>query len=444
MAKIVFAKFNEDLAKKVLSKGATIPVVGKILGNMSWLSQTKNKSKIGLNDYLYSGRPAKGRPRIYYSKNEMNQDDLVYPIREMNDFNTRLANELFYFHLFGYAIKDLEYERNHKIARITFIEMNDDNSCDEFSITFLDLSEVRYLKVSKEYDSTDKNLFILPMESGEDLENVAVAQEQKALLNLSSDDFSVVVATTIGKTEYYEINEHGGSIFRSHSFLKRCGEYANSIFKYDTLDDQNSQLIDYQIFDDNRKAQLTANGFAMKDGRIVELDNQNSNLSLDDFKIYLLDQFKDEYVIANRYFEKRYLSDPSLDTSTIDQIMDDIAKDLDPKSGLLTFAELETSKFFDFVEEQEDESNEDAQEDDPSGRLSELFEGKTQGEQNDKVQTGKLDDTPSSTEHITPISGKTEDKDLPESHENVEGNKKPIVNQDLSGIVGQEYTVTNS
>lgn len=410
--KIVFSKFNAELAKKVLSKGATLPVAGKILGNPG-ITQTKNKEKINLKDLQYSGRPAKGRPRIYYSKDEMNKDDLIYPIKEMSQFNSRLADELFYFHLFGYSIKDIEYKEHHMIARITFVERNEKDQCDEFMITFLDLSEVRYLNVSKD-SIIDKNLFILPTTSEEDLENIAIAQEQKALLDLDSEDFSVVVSTIVGKKEYYEINEQKGLIFDSHSFLKHGGEYESSLWKYDKAEDQNSQLINYQIIDDDRKAQLSANGFALKNGKISELDNKLSNLNLKDFKIFLLDQFKDEFVITDRYFDKRYLENDSIDTALIDSILDRIASELDPKAHIQTFAELEVSMFPEFVDDQESADEEDGSEGLVSSAFSELFEGK---EQDDRVQTGKLEHEKSSTEDITPISGNTEDKDLPQSHE---------------------------
>lgn len=422
--KTVFSKFNEDIAKKILSKGATLPVTGKILGNPSYLSQTKNKKKIELDKYEYSGRPSKGRPRIYYSKNEMNKGELVYPISEMNDFNSRLADELFFFHLFGYSIKTLDYERGRKIARITFIESDESHNCDEFQITFLDLSEVRYLKISAE-SSLDRNLFILPTKSDEDLQNVAISQEQRALLNLKEEDFSILIATYVGETEYYEINKNSGTILRTHSFLKRNGIYDNSLFKFDLSDQQSEKIIDYQIVDNNRKAQLTANGFALFDGKISELDNKNEAVNLKDYDIFLLDQFNDEYVIANRYFNKRYLTDDKVDTSNIDQILDDIANKLDPKNIQVdTFAELEIIKFAEYLESNDDEANEN----DDSSVLSEsefndIFVGKEQGKIDDKVQTGKLENKPDSTEAITPISGNTEDKNLPTSHEEVESSE---------------------
>lgn len=422
--KTVFAKFNEEIAKKVLSKGATLPIAGKILGNPTYLSQTKNKKKIGLDKFSYSGRPAKGRPRIYYSESEMNEGELVYPISEMNDFNSRLADELFFFHLFGYSIKALDYERGHKIARITFVEADDNNSCDEFQITFLDLSEVRYLKISPE-SNFDRNLFILPTHNEEDLENVAISQEQKALLSLSENDYSILVATYVGDTEYYEINKNGGTILRTHSFLKRNGIYDSGLLKFDLSapEQQSEKIVDYQIITDDKKTQMTANGFALSDGRISKLDNKNSQIDLSEYGIFLLDQFKDEYVIANRYFDKRYLTDGRKDTSSIDQILDDIATSLNPKEiDVSTFAELEIIEFDEYLESEDSEEDlDEVSSSDISEQFGDIFSAKQQGgEIEDRVQTGKLEDKPSSTEDITPISGNTEDKDLPSSHEELD------------------------
>ena len=425
--KTVFAKFNEEIAKKVLSKGATLPITGKILGNPTYLSQTKNKKKIGLDEFSFSGRPAKGRPRIYYSESEMNEGELVYPISEMNDFNSRLADELFFFHLFGYSIKALDYERGHKIARITFVEADENNSCDEFQITFLDLSEVRYLKISPE-SNFDRNLFILPTHNEEDLENVAISQEQKALLSLGENDYSILVATYVGNTEYYEINKNGGTILRTHSFLKRNGIYDSGLLKFDLSapEQQSEKIVDYQIITDDRKAQMTANGFALSDGRISELDNKNSQIDLSEYGIFLLDQFKDEYVIANRYFDKRYLTDGRKDTSSIDQILDDVAASLNPKEiDVSTFAELEIIEFDEYLEsEDSDEDMDEVGSNDISEQFGDIFSAKQQGgEIDDRVQTGKLEDKPSSTEDITPISGNTEDKDLPSSHEEIDNSQ---------------------
>lgn len=351
MAKLNLAKFNEDIARRVLSKGATLPTANKILGNYKFLSQTKNKARFGLDKFQFAGRPTKGKPRVYYSESEIQDGELVYPIAEMNNFNQRLANELHYFRLFGFAVKDLNYEPGKKIARVDFIQMD---PFGEFQITFFDLSDARYLRVSSD-SSTDRNLFVLPQTGSDDTETIAISKEQDALLKLNPDLFSVVVATILSGDEYYELNLPGSHIFKTHSFLKRNGIYNMGLLKYDNIPDS-EQFTDYQIFEDDKQEQLDTNGFYIKDGRISEFSQENQNLVLSEFNMYVLDQFDKNFVLANRYFGDLYSTDPQLQFSQVDELIDDITRE---EFGKASFSEFEQSLFDEFKDKNDDSVEEE-------------------------------------------------------------------------------------
>ena len=381
---LTFSEYNKDFAKRILSKGATIPVACKILGN-NRLSQSKTKKELGLDQFMYAGRPSRGRARIFYSQDEMDENDVVYPINEMNNFNSRLADELKYFHLFGYSIQNIEYEKHHRIARLSLVAFTGDSDenakCEEFPLTFIDLSEIRYLQISKDSEK-DRNIFVLPSPTKEDLDSIAVAQEQEALLKLPLEEFCVVVATNVAGKEYYELNEKSGKIFDSHSFLKRGGEYEQRLLKYE-LDESDSNA-DLGILLNDEIAQSKANGFSIRDGRIKELNEDNNEIKLSDYYDWLNDHFKDEFVIASRYFDRRYL--PETDTAMTDSIIDHIAATISDKELVAdTFAEFEFNAFsayLDYLNENEDKEEEDEDEGLPGGiekeKFDKLFSGKTQ------------------------------------------------------------------
>ena len=406
MSKITFAKFNEDIARKVLSKGATLPVANKILGNQKYLVQTKNKIRFGLDDFQFAGRPMRGRTRMYYSKDEILEDELIYPIAEMNDFNMRLGNELHYFRLFGYSIKDINYEPGKKIARVKFVQEDKIS----FEIAFLDLSDARHLHLGKGPDA-DRNLFILPQSKfTDDTELVALGKEQNVLLNLDMNDYMIVVASITDGQEFYETNMTSAPIFKTHSFLKKSGIFNKALFPDSSEAVQVEQFANHQLLEDDKNEQLMTNGFLIEDGRITQFSDENANLVVSEFDTFVLDKFENNFVMVNRYFDRRY--QPAMNFQ-IDEILDDLTK---KEFGTETLLEFQLNNFEEFKaanEEEEDESVDESTETDSNSNydsaVADLF-NKTQEDVTEQEESSKEIASEQSSEQ-----NQNEQENIPES-----------------------------